>query len=224
MVTPRVMANSRNSRPTTSPMKRSGISTAMSETVRDRMVKPICCGAFEGGLERVVALLDIAGDIFDHDDGVIDHKAGGNGEGHQRKVVQAEAQQVHDPEGAHQGQRHGNAGDDGGGQVPQEQEDDQHHQSDGQHQLELHILDRGADGRGPVGQYGDLDGGGQRCLAAAACSFLMRSTTSMTLAPGCRWMLTITAGVSFIQAACFTFSASSMTSATSESLTGAPLR
>ncbi len=52
---------------------------------------------------------------------------------------------------------------------------------------------------------------------------LMRSTTSMTLEPGCRWMLTITAGVSFIQAACLTFSALSTASARSESFTGAPL-
>ena len=42
IVTPSVIANSRKSRPTTSPMKRSGISTATSETVSDRIVKPIC--------------------------------------------------------------------------------------------------------------------------------------------------------------------------------------
>ena len=41
MVTASVMANSWNSRPTTSPMKRSGISTAISDTVSDTMVKPI---------------------------------------------------------------------------------------------------------------------------------------------------------------------------------------
>ena len=58
-------------------------------------------------------------------------------------------------------------------------------------------------------------------LCSCGSSFLIRSTTSMTFAPGCRWMLTITAGVSFIQAACFTFSASSTASATSESSTGA---
>ena len=53
---------------------------------------------------------------------------------------------------------------------------------------------------------------------------LMRSTTSITFAPGWRWMFMMTAGASFIQAASRTFSASSMTSATSESTTGAPLR
>ena len=42
IVTLRVIANSRNSRPVMSPMKRSGISTAISETVSDMIVKPIC--------------------------------------------------------------------------------------------------------------------------------------------------------------------------------------
>jgi len=37
MVTARVTANSRKRRPTTSPMKRRGMSTAMSETVRETM-------------------------------------------------------------------------------------------------------------------------------------------------------------------------------------------
>ena len=52
----------------------------------------------------------------------------------------------------------------------------------------------------------------------------MRSTTPMMLAPGWRWMFTMTAGTSFIHAACFTFSASSVTSATSARRSGAPLR
>ena len=42
MVTASVTANSRNSRPATSPMKSSGMSTATSESVREMMVKPIC--------------------------------------------------------------------------------------------------------------------------------------------------------------------------------------
>ena len=41
IVTLRVTANSRNRRPTTSPMNSSGINTAMSDTVNERMVKPI---------------------------------------------------------------------------------------------------------------------------------------------------------------------------------------
>ena len=41
MVTDSVTANSLNSRPTTSPMKSSGISTAISDTVSDTTVKAI---------------------------------------------------------------------------------------------------------------------------------------------------------------------------------------
>ena len=37
-----VTANSRNRRPITPPMNRSGISTATSDTVSEMMVKPIC--------------------------------------------------------------------------------------------------------------------------------------------------------------------------------------
>ena len=55
-------------------------------------------------------------------------------------------------------------------------------------------------------------------------SALIRSTTVMMFAPGCRWMFRMTAGVLFIHAACRTFSTSSMTLATSVSLTGAPFR
>ena len=41
-----VIANSWNSRPTTSPMNRSGIRTAISDTVSEMMVKPICAEPF----------------------------------------------------------------------------------------------------------------------------------------------------------------------------------
>jgi hypothetical protein len=44
----------------------------------------------------------------------------------------------------------------------------------------------------------------------------------MMLAPGWRWMFRITAGTSFIQAACFTFSVSSMTLAMSDRWMGEP--
>ena len=41
MVVASVTANSKNSLPTTSPMNSSGISTAISDTVSDMIVKPI---------------------------------------------------------------------------------------------------------------------------------------------------------------------------------------
>ena len=47
IVTLRVTANSRNNRPTMSPMNSSGMSTAISETVREMIVNPICSAPFK---------------------------------------------------------------------------------------------------------------------------------------------------------------------------------
>ena len=47
MVTARVTANSRNNRPTMSPMNSSGMRTATNETVSDTMVNPICSAPFK---------------------------------------------------------------------------------------------------------------------------------------------------------------------------------
>ena len=66
-----------------------------------------------------------------------------------------------------------------------------------------------------------LTAGGMEALSWGS-RVLIRSTTAMMLAPGWRWMLRITAGVVFIQAACLTFSVSSTTVATSERRMGLP--
>ncbi len=63
-----------------------------------------------------------------------------------------------------------------------------------------------------------------RLVCNCGSSFLMRSTTAMMLAPGWRWMLTMTAGWRSIHAACCEFSAASTMVATSEARTAAPLR
>ena len=49
------------------------------------------CGALVGGLQRGDALLDVADDVLDHDDGVVDDEAGGDGERHEAEVVEAVA-------------------------------------------------------------------------------------------------------------------------------------
>ncbi len=46
MVAANVIANSWKSLPTTSPMNKSGIRTASSDTVSEMMVKPICAEPF----------------------------------------------------------------------------------------------------------------------------------------------------------------------------------
>ena len=108
--------------------------------------------------------------------------------------------------------------------VRRNREDHHDDQRDREHQLELHVPDGSADGNRAVGQHGDLDGRGQ-------CALQLRQQLLDTVHHfddiGARLPLDIDdapPGSSFIQAACLTFSTSSMTSATSDKWTGAPLR
>ena len=71
-------------------MNSSGISTATSDTVSDTIVKPICLRALERGAERLLALLDVARDVLDHHDRVVDDEPGRDRERHQRQVVERE--------------------------------------------------------------------------------------------------------------------------------------
>jgi hypothetical protein len=57
-------------------------------------------GTLERGLERRFPFLDVAADIFDHNDGVVDDKAGRNGQRHEGKVVEAIAKKIHHAESA----------------------------------------------------------------------------------------------------------------------------
>ena len=54
-----------------------------------------------------------------------------------------------------------NAGNDGGVNVTQKKKDDHHHQADGQHHLELNIVDRCLNGGRQIGERCDFDAGGQ---------------------------------------------------------------
>ena len=118
-------------------------------------------GAFECGLHGAVALFDVARDVFDHDDGVVDDEAGRDGERHHGEVVEAVACEVHDAEGADERDGHGDGRDDGGGDAAQEEEDDHDDETDAEQQLELDVFDRGADGGGAVGGDLDVDGLGE---------------------------------------------------------------
>ena len=139
------------------PMNSSGMNTAISEKVIDMMVKPIWPAPLSAASNGGSPCLDVAHDVLDHDDRVVDDEADGDGEAHQRQIVEAVAQHVHHAEGADQRQRHGDAGNDGRPQVAQEQEDHHHHQADGEQQGELHVGDRVADRLRAVGHQVDMD-------------------------------------------------------------------
>ena len=53
-------------------------------------------GTFHRRLVRLHAVLDVAHDVFQHDNRVVDHEADGNRQRHQRDVVEAVAHQIHE--------------------------------------------------------------------------------------------------------------------------------
>lgn len=140
------------------------MSTAISETVSEMMVKPISLKTLQGSGVTVFASFHVAGNVLDHHDGVIHHKACGNGEGHQRQVIEREPKQVHRRHGAHQRKRYRQAGNDRGRNIAQEDEDDADNEQHGQTQLVFDIVNRGTDGCCPVCQWCDLDARGQVLL------------------------------------------------------------
>ncbi len=129
MAVDRVTANSRKSRPTMPPIISSGMNTAISDVLMVRTVKPISLAPLSAASVGGIPHFQIAGDILHDHDGVIHHEAGGDGQRHQGEIVQAVVQQIHHGEGADQGDGHGDAGDEGGAAVAQEEkdhQDDQH--------------------------------------------------------------------------------------------------
>ena len=88
-------------------------------------MKPICRAPLSAASMGVSPVLDEAEDIFDDHDGVIDHEADGDGDRHEREIIEAVMQQVHHAKGAGQRERHGDAGDERGPEAAQKEED--HH-------------------------------------------------------------------------------------------------
>ena len=109
MVIVTVTANSRNSRPTMPPISSSGMNTATSEMLIERMVKPISPAPLSAASSGDRPVLDVAVDVLQHHDRIVDHEADRDGQRHQRQVVQAVADDVHQRRGAQQRQRHGDA-------------------------------------------------------------------------------------------------------------------
>ena len=158
MAMAKVTANSRNSRPTMPPMKSRGISTAMSDTVSETMVKPIWRGTLERSLEPAgLAFLDVAGDIFDHDDGVVDHEAGGNGQRHQGQVVEAVATQLDYAEVVMSESGTATPGMMVARNVRRNRYITATTRMMVRTESELHVVDRGAHGFSSVGKNGDVD-------------------------------------------------------------------
>ena len=159
-----VTENSRNRRPMMPLIIRSGISTATSETEIEMMVKPISAEPLSAASKRLFPLFDVARDVLEHHDRVVDDEADGDGEGHQRQIVEAVAGDPHQRAGAQERQRHRNAGNDRRPEAAQENEDHHHDERDGEREGELDVVHGGADGRGAVGENADVNGRRDRSL------------------------------------------------------------
>ena len=119
-------------------------------------------GALQCGLQRRIARLDVARDVLDHDDRVVDDEPGGNRQCHQRQVVEAEPGEIHHRQGADERKRDGQARDQGRRRAAQKHKDDNHDEDHGEAELELDIGYRRADRGGAVGQHCDIDRRGKR--------------------------------------------------------------
>ena len=223
IATASVIANSRNSRPITSPMKSSGISTAISDSVSEMMVKPICSAPFSaaasGGspasMWRVMfSIITIASSTTKPVAIVSAIRV--------RLLIENPARYIT-------------------ANVPTS--------DSGTATLGMTVAATLRRNRKMIITTSATASSSSNCTSrtearmvsvrsvsiatsiaagsdAESCGSrrLIRSTTSMTLAPGWRWMLTMTAADALAQAARRAFSAPSTTSATSASRTAAPLR
>ena len=86
--------------------------------------------------------LDIALDVLDHDDGVVDHDADRQHQPEQRQIVEREAEHRHEEERADQRHRNGDDRDDRRAPGLQEQDDDQNDEDDRLDDRLLHRVDR----------------------------------------------------------------------------------
>ncbi len=97
--------------------------------------------AVQRRLHHALAHLDVAADVLQHHDGVVHDEAHAQRQRHERDVVQAVAEHVHQREGADDGHRQRHARDDGRRNVAQEEEDHHHHQREREQQRELDLRD-----------------------------------------------------------------------------------
>ncbi len=79
-----VTANSRNSRPTMLPINSNGRNTAMRDRLIEMTVNPTSREPRIAACTRVAPCFDVPRDVFEHDNGVVDDKAGRNRQRHQR--------------------------------------------------------------------------------------------------------------------------------------------
>ncbi len=125
-----VTANSWNSRPTIPGINKIGMNTAISDRLMEITVKLTSALPASAASRTLHAGFEVPHDVLEHHHRIVDDETGGDGERHQREIVDAVAEQVHRAEGAHDGQRQNHRRYQRRARRLQEHEhhaDDQHH-------------------------------------------------------------------------------------------------
>ncbi|MCY1220274.1 hypothetical protein D9M72_322830 [compost metagenome] len=117
-------------------------------------------GLFGGGKRRQAGL-ELALDVLDHHDRVVDHQTDGKHHAEQAQHVEREAEEIHDDERRNQRNRNGDRRNDGGAQVLQEDEDDENDEGKRLEQGKDHILHRRRDKTRGVVEHVIGDAGGE---------------------------------------------------------------
>ena len=161
-----------------------GTNTAHSTSAMAISAEPTSSMLLRRRLARRQPGGDVALDVLDHDDGVVDHDADRQHQPEQRQIVEREAERRHEEEGADQRHRYGDERNDRRAPGLQEHDHHQHDQHDGFADRVDHGVDGLADelrrieedvvldaGRKALRQLGhqslDAFGGGQRVRARA---------------------------------------------------------
>jgi hypothetical protein len=172
---------------------------------------------------RGVPGLHVAHDVLHDDDRVVHDEPGRDRERHQREVVQAVVQQVHDAEGPDEGDRHRDGRDERGAAVAQEEIDDQDDR--GRWRSRASASTSRSEARIVVLRSmatSSWVAGGICALQLREQGFWIRSTVSMMLAWGCLLTATRTAVFPLESPRLRVSSTESSTSATSLRRIGAP--
>ena len=181
-----VTANSWKMRPSRPGMNTSGMNTAASESVIERIVKLISFAPLNVAVSAF-SPLSMRRTVFSRNTiASSTRKPIASVSAMQREVVEAVAEHPHDDERQQQRQRQRDDRDERVGRAPEEHEDDDDDEHERDEQRLLHVFDRVHDRLRAVVDRDEPDGAWQLACAIAAAARARCFATSTAFAPACR--------------------------------------
>ena len=151
-------------RPTMPPMKPMGRNTASSENVVAITARPISfVPSIAASIGRHALLFHEAVNVFEHNNGVVDHDAHHQGQRQHGDLIQVESNGSHQREGGDDRRGNGQRRDQSGADVGEKREDDRRGQDASFDQMLFERMYRRLDEDGLIVDDLDVDVLGQRC-------------------------------------------------------------